>query len=99
MWAKLSLKYSTPGLNFAKIDVELLPQIAQEYEISTSAFFSVLPVIILLKNGEMTDKYPHNDKNGKPLKVKYYREKEIVNIFNLENLYLDTVHLVPGKTH
>jgi len=81
LWAKLSLKYSTAALNFAKVDVDLLPSLAKENNIETKSFFQVLPAIIVFKNGEEDVRYPGFDKRGKPFQVKYYREKEIVKNF------------------
>jgi hypothetical protein len=46
-----------------------------------------LPLIILFRNGEEAFRYPANDKNGRPIPVRHYKEKEIIRIFNLETIY------------
>lgn len=98
MWARLSLKYSTPVLNFAKIDIEILPSIANEFKISNSGFFSQLPYLILFKNGEVEETYPGKDSKGRAYQAKFYREKEIVKIFDLENIYLSSVNSIPKNS-
>ncbi len=80
------------NLNFGKIDVEILPQTAAEYKISNTGFFSQLPVLIFFKNGEVKDIYPGKDSKGRNYQAKYYREKEIVKIFDLENIYTSCIN-------
>lgn len=90
MWANLSIKYSTPCLNFIKIDVDLLPTLAERYKISDSFFSSQLPVILLFKNGLEIYRFPCYDSNGKIQAVRVYKEKEIIRLFDLERIHSET---------
>lgn len=92
MWAKLSLKYTTPNLGFAKVDVDSIPELVKEYNISSSGLISQLPYIILFKNGEIEDTYPGKDPKGRPYQSKYYREKEITKFFELDEIYASTAN-------
>ena len=58
---------------------------------------SQLPVIILFKNGEIEQTYPGNNEKGQPYQSKYYREKEIIKIFDLESIYLNSINLIPKQ--
>ena len=94
MWAKMSIKYSTPCLNFIKIDVDLLPELADRYKISDSFFSSQLPVILLFKNGLEIYRFPGYDSNGKIQSVRVYKEKEIIRLFDLERIHNETENLI-----
>ena len=87
LWAKLSIKYKCIGLNFAKINVDLLPSIASQFNIQTNGLLVPLPVCLLFRNGEKTHSYPGFDKNGNFVPVKSYKEKEILKTFELETIY------------
>ena len=91
------MKFSSPNLNFAKLDVEIFPEIAKEYNISNSGFTSQLPAIILFKNGEIEETYPGKDSKGRNYQARFYREREIVKIFDLENIYLNCVNTITKK--
>ena len=95
MWAKISIKYSTPCLNFIKIDVDLLPSLAERYKISNSFFSSQLPVILLFKNGLEIYRFPGYDSNGKTHAVRVYKEKEIIRLFDLEKIHSESNNLIP----
>lgn len=87
LFAEMSLKYKTQTLNFGKVDVDANESIANKFKIKTSGFKINLPYIIMFINGKEEERYPGNDKDGKPLQVRYYREKEIARIFDLEEVY------------
>lgn len=70
--------------------MENFPVLAKRYSIDVSGYFVQLPIVVLLKNGNEIVRYPANDKNGKPMTVKHYKEKEIIKNFDLENIYLNT---------
>lgn len=97
MWAKVSLNYTTPALNFAGVDVDGSADIAAKYKVINSGIHIQLPILVLIKNGEEVKRYPWNDKNGKPLKVKFYKEKEIIKYFDLEDLYHKTNNVLKKK--
>jgi hypothetical protein len=52
-----------------------------------------IPLVILFRNGEEVFRYPINDKNGKPISVKHYKEKEIIRLFDLETIYNNSKRL------
>jgi hypothetical protein len=78
-----------------KVDVDIFPEISNKYNIITTGIYSQLPVIIMFKNGEIEDIYPGKDSKGNLYVAKYYREKELVKFFDLENIYLNSVNFVP----
>jgi hypothetical protein len=51
--------------------------------------------LILFKNSEPGERYPGNDTKGRAYQVKYYREKEITKIFDLENIFLSSTRTIP----
>ena len=87
IWARLSFKYKCVGLKFAKINIDLLPELASQYNIQANGFIVPLPVCLLFRNGEKTHSYPGVDKNGNFVPVKSYKEKEILKTFDLETIY------------
>ncbi len=95
MWAKLSLKYSTPCLNFIKVDVDLLSFLADEHKISNSTLYCQLPVAVLYKNGVEIYRYPGYDSKGRPLQAKAYKERDMIRLFELESIYNNTANLIP----
>jgi len=88
----MSIKYSTPSLNFLKVDIDVNPHIAAKYKIQTSGFSVQLPVLVMFKNGQPTEegRYPSVDSKGKSYQVKYYSEQKLTKLFDLEKLYLTT---------
>ena len=90
LFSKISIKYKTKVLNFAKIDVDLNENLCSKYKIYLTGYKINLPYCILFVNGEEKERYPGFDKHGNSLKVKYYREKEIVSIFGLDEIYEKT---------
>ena len=86
LFAQISLKYCTKSLNFAKIDIDVNEELGKKYGVNTHRYQNIIPYIILFVNGKDTERFPGTDKHGNPLRVKYYREQEIVRIFNLEEL-------------
>ena len=45
-----------------------------------------LPYMIMFKNGKEVERLPGYDEKGKPKKMKYYREKDIVDIFEFKKI-------------
>ena len=45
-----------------------------------------LPYMIMFKNGKEVERLPGYDEKGNPRKMKFYREKDIVEIFDLKNI-------------
>ncbi len=86
-------------MNYAKIDVDVSPEIAVKYNIITSGIHVQLPLAVLFKNGEEVKRYPWNDKSGKPIKVKFYKEKEIIKYFNLDEIYYQTRDVLKPKSN
>ena len=83
----MSLKYTTVGLKFAKVNVDYLPELATQYNIPVTGLVVPLPVLILFKNGEKTNVYPGLDKNGNITVAKSYKEKDILKAFELDSIY------------
>lgn len=79
---------------FSKIDVDLLPLVADQYKVSYTALYCQLPVIILFKNGQEIYRYPGYDAKGRPLQAKAYKEKDMIRLFELDNIYKVTVNLI-----
>ena len=45
-----------------------------------------LPYMIMFKNGKEIERLPGNDSKGKPKRMRYYREKDIVEVFRLKDI-------------
>lgn len=90
LFAQMSLKYFNPFLRFGKMDVDLNENFAKKMGINLQGFKVTLPYLIMFKNGEEVERFPHNDSKGYPLKIKYYREKDIVDIFELKRIQEET---------
>ena len=90
IFAKLSLKYLTKSLNFAKIDVDLNENLCKKLKINITGMKISLPYIILFVNGEEKERFPGTDNKGNLLRAKFYREKELVKIFELDDIYEKT---------
>ncbi|GES77094.1 thioredoxin-related transmembrane protein 2 homolog [Rhizophagus clarus] len=65
--AKISMKYTTSEVHFGKIDLDLYPNVAEEYEISLSPTSLDLPALILLKNGKESGRLPKRGKDNEQL--------------------------------
>ena len=90
IFAKLSIKYLTKSLNFAKIDVDLNEGLCKKLRINLTGMKISLPYIILFINGQEKERFPGTDRKGNLLKAKFYREKELVKIFELDDIYEKT---------
>jgi len=91
LFAKLSWKYSCSNLNFALIDIDIIPGIAKEHNVPISGFFIQLPMLIMFKNGLEEERYPNFQKKVVPYQVRCYKEKDIANLFELEKIYHETL--------
>ena len=86
LFAELSIKYYHNNLVFGKMNVDLNESFAHRMGINLHGFNVVLPYMIMFKNGKEIERLPNYDSNGKPRKMKYYREKDIVDIFQFKNI-------------
>ncbi len=77
--------------------MDIVTTLSAEYKIITEGLFSQLPVIIMFKNAEVENIYPGRDEKGRPYESKFYREKEMIKIFDLENIFLNSANLIPKK--
>ena len=83
---KYHLNIVLSHLILQKIDIDENEELGKKYGVNTHRYQNIIPYIILFVNGKDTERFPGTDKNGNPWRVKYYREKEIVRIFDLEEL-------------
>ena len=74
-------------LQLGKIDVGRYPDTAKNYHINTSTLTRQLPTIILFQDGKETGRVPAII-SGQVQKFSF-REEEIVNTFDLNNMYAE----------
>lgn len=89
VFAEISTKFS--GLNnlkFAKFDCNLYPDIAGNYQVSTSPISKQLPTVILFQNGKEVKRRPHVANGGSVYKFIFSYEN-MVKDFDLNKIYYD----------
>ena len=84
-FANLSIKYYSPNLKFGKMNVDLNENFVENIGINLHKNVN-LPYMIMFKNGKEIERLPGYDNKGKPKKMKYYREKEIVEFFGFKDI-------------
>jgi len=100
IFSKLSNEYSNNGLKFGKLDVGRFAEVAEQFHINTSSLSRQLPTLILFQDGKETGRVPAIV-NSKVQKF-FFKEEEIVQAFDLNNLYANTKdkkppHVVESK--
>ena len=85
LFANLSIKYYTSNLIFAKMNVDLNETFVEQLGINLHRNVT-LPYMVMFKNGKEVERLPGYDEKGKPKKMKYYREKDIVDIFEFKKI-------------
>ena len=84
LFADISIKYYHPNLLFGRMDVDLNENLVSQMGINLKGFKVTLPYLIMFKNGKEIHRLPGNDAKGFPKKMKNYREREIVDVFELK---------------
>ena len=85
LFANLSIKYYSNNLKFCRMNVDLNETFVEKLGIHLHHNVT-LPYIIMFKNGKEEERLPGYDEKGKPKKMKYFREKDIVDIFRLKEI-------------
>ena len=85
LFANLSIKYYTSNLIFSKMNVDLNEAFVEKLGINLHRNVT-LPYMIMFKNGKEVERLPGYDEKGRPKKMKYYREKDIVDIFEFKKI-------------
>ena len=85
LFADLSIKYYSANLIFAKMNVDLNEAFVEKLGINLHHNVT-LPYMIMFKNGKEEERLPGYDEKGKPRKMKFYREKDIVDVFDFKNI-------------
>ena len=85
LFANLSIKYYSTNLIFAKMNVDLNEFFVEKLGINLHHNVT-LPYMIMFKNGKELERLPGYDEKGKPKKMKYYKEKEIIEVFGFKNI-------------
>ena len=85
LFANLSIKYYSTNLIFAKMNVDLNEFFVEKLGINLHHNVT-LPYMIMFKNGKELERLPGYDEKGRPKKMKYYKEKEIVEVFGFKNI-------------
>uniref|UniRef100_A0A6I8NNI1 Thioredoxin-related transmembrane protein 2 n=1 Tax=Ornithorhynchus anatinus TaxID=9258 RepID=A0A6I8NNI1_ORNAN len=86
IYADLSLKYNSTGLNFGKVDVGRYPDVSTRYKVSTSPLTKQLPTLILFQGGKEVLRRPQIDKKGRAVSWTF-SEENVIREFNLNELY------------
>jgi len=87
IFSKLSAEYGLPNLKFGKVDVGRYSEVAEKHHINTSPLTRQLPSLILFQDGKETGRVPAII-SGQVQKF-VFREEEIINTFDLNNLYAE----------
>lgn len=85
----MSLKYTTIGLTFFKINVDNFDKLTKKYNIKLDGFVVELPIVLMFKDGSEFKRYPPIDKNGNTTSARYYSKKELIKYFELDRIYSD----------
>ncbi|RLN56760.1 hypothetical protein BBP00_00007832 [Phytophthora kernoviae] len=85
MLADLSLRYSSDGLRFGKVDMNKWSDLAVENRINVSTSSSQLPTLILFQEGKEAMRLPPIDANGKVTKTILDRAG-LMAVFKLQEL-------------
>ncbi|KPP57048.1 thioredoxin-related transmembrane protein 2-B-like, partial [Scleropages formosus] len=96
VYADLSLKYSSAGLKFGKVDVGRYGDVAKEYKVSTSPLSKQLPSLLLFQGGKEVIRHPQVDKKGRAVSWSF-AEENIIREFNLNELYQKSKKPAKGK--
>ena len=86
LFAQLSIKYYSDNLRFGKMNVDWNENFVRKLGINLSPSNVVLPYLIMYKNGEEYKRYPGLDHSGKTIKIHSYKEKDIVDIFQIKSI-------------
>ena len=86
LFAEISIKYYCSNLVFGKMNVDLNEKFVERMGIHLHGYGVSLPYMIMFKNGQEVERLPGYDSKGHPKKMKYYREKEIVDVFQLKSI-------------
>ena len=68
------------------MNVDTNENFVQKIGINLHGYNVTLPYMILFKNGKEIERLPGYDEKGKPRKMKFYREKDIVEVFRLKDI-------------
>lgn len=90
IWAEMSVKYSTPHLQFLLVNVETAPLIAKKCVVDTSGTTRQLPSLLLYEDGIEVARFPPVSAQGSRPQVMRYRFKEIADFLGLERRWLAT---------
>ena len=90
IWAEMSVKYTTPLLQFMLVNVESSPLIAKKCVVDTSGVTRQLPSLLLYENGREIARFPPVSDQGSRPHVAKYRLKEIADYLDLERRWLAT---------
>ena len=89
MIADISLRYTTPLVKFAKLDVGRWPRVAKQYGIHVGGTSKQLPTFIMFRDGAEIGRIPHVFRDGSVAKGRY-RRQDIVKAFELDALFVRT---------
>lgn len=84
IFAQMSVKYSSPTFQFAKMDLGRWPRIAKEFGISTSGTSKQLPTMILFEDGKEIGRIPHVFSDGSVARGRY-RKADVIKAFDLDH--------------
>ena len=87
--ADISLRYTTPLVKFAKLDVGRWPHVAKRYHIHVGGTSKQLPTFIMFREGEEIGRSPHVFRDGSVAKGRY-RKQDIIKAFELDALFVRT---------
>ena len=85
LFANLSINYYSNNLQFLRMNVDLNESFVEKLGIDLHRNVT-LPYMIMFKNGKEIERLPGYDEKGKPRKMKFYREKDIVEVFRLKDI-------------
>ncbi|XRB09678.1 thioredoxin-related transmembrane protein 2 [Pycnococcus provasolii] len=85
-FAKLSERFTTQSMRFAKVDVARWPVLAKKHGISTSGVSKQLPTIILFEGGREVARIPHVYPDGRVAKGRFFWS-DLVKGFELDMRY------------
>jgi hypothetical protein len=77
-------------MRFLQVNVTKLPELAKRYNINTSGFTKQLPTVLILEDGEETQRFPPIKEDNKVDRIIKLDYKILLKYFDLESRYLET---------
>ena len=87
VYSKLSAEYSLDNLRFGKVDVTRNKALSERFRVDHSSWSRQLPTLVCFQNGKEHMRRPMIDSKNRPVGKFVFTKENIVNDFQLNDLY------------